>query len=95
MGLRIEPLSFDLNTKPSDYLDVDKRPSPSIVKLANAQPHAQLLATFLMDNPLQFTPPYVTKQHATLEKLNKIFVANMKWQHQRPIDSFYEHTKIS
>ena len=54
LGQRIEPPSFDLNAKPVDSLDIDERPLP-IVKLANAQHHGQLLATFFMDNPLGFT----------------------------------------
>jgi hypothetical protein len=45
LGHGIEPSSFDLNAKPLNYLDVDERPPP-IVKLIDAQHHAQLLATF-------------------------------------------------
>ena len=32
------------------------------------------------------------KVHAISEKLNKIFVANLKWQYQRIIDSFFKST---
>jgi hypothetical protein len=60
LGQRIEPLSFDLNAKPLDSLDIDERPPP-IVKLTNAQHLVQLLAIFFMDNPLDFTPTYVMK----------------------------------
>ena len=91
LGQRIEPPSFDLNAKPLDSLDVDERPPP-IVKLADAQHHAQLLATFFMDNPLEFTPANVMKLQAISEKLNKIYVANLKWQHQWTIDSFFKST---
>ena len=64
LGQRIEPPSFDLNAEPLDSLAVDERPPPS-VKLANAQHHAQLFATFLfMDNPLEFTIIEVIKLHA-------------------------------
>ena len=62
---RIKPPSLDLNAKPLDSLDVDERP-PHIVKLANAQHHVQLLATSLMDNPLEFTPLDVMKLHAII-----------------------------
>ena len=40
--------------EPLDSLDVDERPPP-VVKGADAQHHAYLLATFLMDNSLEFT----------------------------------------
>jgi hypothetical protein len=36
-----------------------------------------------MDNSLDFTPANLIKLQGILEKLNKIFVANLKWQHQR------------
>ena len=62
-------------------LDVDERPPP-IVRLVDAQHHAQLLATFFMDNPFEFTPIDVMKLQAILEKLNEIYVANLKWKHQ-------------
>jgi hypothetical protein len=60
-------------------LDVDERPPP-IVKLMDAQQYAQLLATFFMDNSLDFNPAYMMKLQGILEKLNKIYVANLKWQ---------------
>ena len=62
---RIGPPSLDLNGKPLDSLDVDDRP-PRVVKLAHAQHHVRLLATSLMDNPLEFTPVYVMKLHAII-----------------------------
>ena len=62
------------------------------MKLGNAQHHAQLLATLLMDNPLEFTPAYIMKLQAISKKLNKIFVAKLKWQHQQTIDSFFKST---
>ena len=34
---------------------------------------------FLIDNPLTFTPTYVMKLQAILEKLNEMYVANSKW----------------
>ena len=52
--------------RPLDSLDVDERPPPTI-KLADAQHHAQLLATFFMDHSLDFTPTNVMKLHAILE----------------------------
>jgi hypothetical protein len=72
-------------------LDIDERPPP-IMKLTDAQQHAQLLATFFMDNSLDFTPIDPMKLQGMLEKLNKIFVANLKWQHQRTVDSFFKFT---
>ena len=45
LGQRIELPSFELNAKPLDSLDIDER-LPSILKLAHASHHAQLLATF-------------------------------------------------
>ena len=45
LGHRIEPPSSDLNAKPLNSSDVDKRLA-LIVKLTDAQHHAQLLATF-------------------------------------------------
>ena len=44
------------------------------MKLADARHHAQLLATFLMDNRFKFTLIDVMKLHAMSEKLNKIFL---------------------
>jgi hypothetical protein len=32
------------------------------------------------------------KLQGILEKLNKIYVANLKWQHHRTIDSFFKST---
>ena len=52
LGQRIKPSSLDLSAKPFNPLDVDERPPP-IVKLVNAQHHAQLLATVLVDNPFR------------------------------------------
>ena len=46
------------------------------MKLVDAQHHAQLLATFVMDNPLDFTSTNVMKLHAILEKLHKIIVVD-------------------
>jgi hypothetical protein len=74
-----------------DALDVDERPPP-IMKLADAQHHAQLLATSLMNNPLEFTHANVMKLQAISKKLNKIFVVKLKWQHQQNIDSFFKST---
>ena len=49
LGQKIKSPGFDLNAKPLDSLHVGERPPP-IVKLANAQHHASLLATFLWIN---------------------------------------------
>jgi hypothetical protein len=77
LGQRRESPSFDLNAKPLDSLDIDERPPP-IVKLATAQHHAHLLIAFFMDNPLKFTLANIMKQQAISEKLNKLYVANLK-----------------
>jgi len=45
LGQRIKAPSFDLNVEPLNSLDVDER-STQVVKVADAQHHAQLLATF-------------------------------------------------
>ena len=87
LGQRIEPVSLDLIVETVNPLDVDQRPPP-IVKLTDAQ----LLATFFMDNSLDLTPAYLMKLQGILQKLNKIFVANLKWQHHRTIDSFFKST---
>ena len=50
-GRRKEPLGFDLNEEPLDSLNVDER-SPSVVKLINAQPHAQVLVAFFNVQPI-------------------------------------------
>ena len=34
------------------------------VKLANAQHHTQMKASFIMDNPLEVSPTYILKLHA-------------------------------
>ena len=60
MAKIIKPPSFDLNAKPLDSLDVNEKPPP-IVKLADAQHLAQMLATFVMDNPFEFTPTNIMK----------------------------------
>ena len=49
---KIEPPSFDLSVEPLDSLDVDDR-LPPIVKLIDAQQHAQLLATFFYGEPIR------------------------------------------
>jgi hypothetical protein len=77
LGQRIEPTSLDLTGETENPLDVDERPPP-IVKLTDAQQYAQLLATFFMDNSLDFIPAYMMKLQGILEKLNKIYVANLK-----------------
>jgi hypothetical protein len=89
LGQRIEPASLDLTVETVNPLDVDERPPPT-VKLTDAQQYAQLLATFFMDNSLDFTPANMMKLQGILEKLNKIYVANLKWQHQRTIYSFFK-----
>jgi hypothetical protein len=83
--------TLDLTAETVNPLDVDERPQ-SIVKLMDAQQYGQLLATFFMDNSLDFTPTYLMKLQGILKKLNKIFVANLKWQHQRTIYSFFKFT---
>ena len=52
LGHRIEPITYDLNAKCLVSLDVDDRPPP-IMKLAHAQHHTQLLATFFYGQPIQ------------------------------------------
>ena len=91
LGQRIEPTSLNFTTETVNPLDVDERPPP-IVKLMDVQQHAQLLATFFMDNSLNFTPANVMTLQGILENFNKIFVANLKWQHQQTIDSFFKST---
>jgi hypothetical protein len=90
-GQRIEPTSLDLTAETVNPVDVDERPPP-ILKLTDAQQHAQLLATYSMENSLDFTPADLIKLQGILEKLNKIYVANLKWQHQWTIDSFFKST---
>jgi hypothetical protein len=80
LGQRIEPASLDLIVETVNPLDIDERPPPN-VKLTDAQQHAQLLTTFFMHNSLYFTPANMMKLQGILEKLNKIYVANLKWQH--------------
>lgn len=63
-----------------DSID-DERPPP-IVKLAHAHHQAQFLATFFMDKTLENTHAYIMKLEVISQKLNKIFVINLKWQHQ-------------
>lgn len=81
LGHKIDTPSFDLIVGPLNSLDVDESPS-HVVKLADAQHHVQLLGTFLMDNPLEFTPTNVMKLRAIMKKLNNISIANLKWQHR-------------
>ena len=73
LGQRMKSPNYALDAKPLDTLDVDER-SPPIVKSCIAS----LLAFFLMDDSLQFISTYVKKLHAILEKLNKLYVANLK-----------------
>lgn len=69
-------------------LSMSTRDLPPIAKLIDAQHHSQSLATLIyllidcMDNPLAVTRAYVMKLQAVLEKLNKRYDANPKWQHQ-------------
>ena len=63
---------------------------PPIVKVEDAQHHVQLLATFsFINNPLDFPQAYIMKLQVISENLDKTFVANLKWQHQRTIDFFF------
>jgi hypothetical protein len=55
LGQRIKLISLDQTVETVNPLDVDERPPP-IVKLTDAQQHAQLLDTFFMDNSLDFIP---------------------------------------
>ena len=48
------------------------------MELVDAQHHAQMLATFFMDNSLVYTPIDVMELHAILEKIH---VAKLRWQH--------------
>ena len=65
LGHIIEPTSLDLTTETVNPLMVDERPPPKrIVKLTDAQQHAHLLATILMDNSLDFTPADMMKLQA-------------------------------
>ena len=74
-----------------DSLDVDENP-PLIMKLVDAQHHAQLLAITSMPNQLDFTPTNVMKLHAILQKPHKIFVVDLKCQYRQLIDSFFKST---
>ena len=60
------------------------------MKLADDEHRAQLLAIFLMDTPLEFTLVDILELQAVLKKLNKSFVANLKWQDQWTIDFFFK-----
>ena len=73
LGHRIEPITYDLNAKCLVSLDVDDRPPP-IMKLAHAQHHTQLLATFFMDNPFKLIIANVMKLHAISETLTDIYI---------------------
>ena len=63
LGQRIKLASLELTVETVNRLDVDERPPP-IVNLTDAQRHAQLIATILMDNSLDFTPAYLMKLQA-------------------------------
>ena len=78
LGQRIQPRIFDLNAKPLNFLDVDERPPPTHKCLTPCS----MSATFVMDNSLEFTPTNVMKVQTMSEKLNKIYVAKSKSQHQ-------------
>ena len=60
------------------------------MKLADAQHHAQSLATFCMDQPLEFTHAHIVRLQAKPEKLHKMYVAHLEWQHQQTIDTFFK-----
>ena len=84
-----ESPSFDLNAKPLDSFIVDERP-PSIFGIGICSTSWYIVSYIFMDNSIEFTPIYVMKLHAISEELNKIFVANLKWQHQWTIDFFFK-----
>jgi hypothetical protein len=91
LGHIIRPPGFDLNAEPLESLDVNKRP-PHIVKLENAQHHAQLLAIIFLWQPIRV---YSCRRHETADHIrgaNEIDVANLRWQHQWTIDSLFKST---
>ena len=51
------------DANPLDTLDIDERPPP-IVKLADVQPRAQLLATTFYGQPIIITLAYMMKLQA-------------------------------
>jgi hypothetical protein len=55
LGQRIKPVSLDLTAETVNPLDDDER-APPIVKLTDVEQYAQVLATFFMENSLDFTP---------------------------------------
>ena len=49
----------------------------------------------MMDNPLEFTRANAMRLQAMLEKLDMIYLANLKWKYKHNIDSFFKSTYIS
>ena len=74
---------------PWTSLDVDER-LPPIMNLVGAQYHAQPLAAFFMNNPLEFAHAYIMRMQDIPEKLNKMYVVHLKWQHEHTIDTFFK-----
>jgi hypothetical protein len=53
LGQRIEPLSFDLNAKPLDILDLDDR--STYCETSNYSTSCSIAMYIFMNNPLEFT----------------------------------------
>ena len=81
LGKTIEPPSFDLNAKPLDSLDVDETFTYcETSKCSTSCSNLNYIFVF-MDNLVDVTFGNALKLHAWLEKLNKIYVVDLKCQH--------------
>ena len=80
------PILFCLNVD-IDLVDVDNV-VPLTVKLSDANRHATLLSTFLLENSLYFGVDEMISFLKLVGNLDKMTVANLGRQHQRSLDSY-------
>jgi hypothetical protein len=78
---------FDLNVDlHSVYVD---DVAPPIIKLSDAKRHASLLSNFLLDNSLHLGVNEILSIQKLVGNLDKMIVANLCRQNQRPLNSLY------
>ena len=81
LGHRPEPHSFDLNVELLDSLDVDEKHVP-ILKLGRCSTLCSIISYVFFGHPIRIYTCIHDETTCHFKKMNKIFVASLKWQHQ-------------
>ena len=64
--------------------------TPPTIKLSDAKRRASLLSSFLLENSLYFGVNEIISFKKLVGNLDKMIIANLGRQHQRPLNSYFK-----